>query len=418
MIKKKFHGGVRLLYLLLFFMAFVTYSNNCKAYTSIQDPELTLEEFKAVLNELEFTQISGDTNIQNMKETYNRWVRVMLTSGYEFQLSNIVFYKSSTQNTLYWTLNNGTVGNLPYLYLSNNSNGTGTIQATLPNIYLGNFLNWTYNNSGDITGANSSNLTYYYIPTSNFFSTYQGTGRPNVYTSNENSINNNEIYLKYAVTFFKPLSSVYARQSQYGPKTYFLSHILDLDRTINPTITPTPTTTPTQSGGEGENVDLTQTNQKIDDVKNAVDNIKNSVDTVNQSVEEVGGKIDTLDTTITDTFDSDTNNIDTTDISLETEQYEIDDPTENFFTWLLEQIQNVLTTNEISTITVEIFDDTFTIRSDFFVIDDGVLKTFLVAYYTFIVGYFTIKDIRKIVENFKNGNIEAIGKDDINANIV
>ena len=93
---------------------------------------------------------------------------------------------------------------------------------------------------------------------------------------------------------------------------------------------------------------------------------------------------------------------------------EVDDDSEEFFTWLSSEIVRVLEDDSDTTLTIPILDQEFEIESNYFVLENGLLRTFISVGWWFIVGVPFLKYIRSSVEKLKGGDIPgASDKDDL-----
>lgn len=425
--------------MLLFMLLFVGSFTTSNAYTTVNSAiQLSPDEMTQVVVSIHAdNKFSGDV-ISGITETFNRWSRLYAQIE-GFSAQNILFFRPQYQDRIGWTLVNGTAGTFPYGYLNSDNRYDSIINnQAYSYIYLAAFTNWTLNNSGEPTGTVRGNLAYWYISLSAPATYNQVSGVVQAYNYDSNNqtmqvtvgpSTGGSAYAIYVpgLVALSQTHVIYANTQLYGRNSYFLSNYLSLHNSGE--APPAPTPTPGGGGGDspgGGSLDLTETNGKIDDVKEEVtqqgEAIVNQlsgdkaeiIESQQQSTEAITGSID-------DAFDPDTSKIDSGDIDLSINDFEIDeqtDPTSNFFTWLLEQIQDILTTDGDETLEFDFLDEHYILNSSDFSGPEGALKTFLVAYFTFAVGFLTALDIRKIIEQFKNGNIEAIASDDINANIV
>lgn len=98
---------------------------------------------------------------------------------------------------------------------------------------------------------------------------------------------------------------------------------------------------------------------------------------------------------------------------------EVQDVTEDFFTWLMNSILNVLYNNNDSTLEVPLYNTTHYIRSDIYKLNIEPLKTFIQAGWWFIVGVPVLKYIRRSIERLKGGELPATDdKSDLLGNIL
>lgn len=96
-----------------------------------------------------------------------------------------------------------------------------------------------------------------------------------------------------------------------------------------------------------------------------------------------------------------------------------DDPSDEFFSWLLFQITYVLEDDEEQTLIIPIYGTDYTIRSDIYKLDIEPLRTFIQAGWWFIVGVPFLKYIRRCIEKLKGGEIPASDeKSDLLGNVL
>ena len=84
-----------------------------------------------------------------------------------------------------------------------------------------------------------------------------------------------------------------------------------------------------------------------------------------------------------------------------------DDPSNDFFTWLLLQVQDVLNYSGDTVLNVPIWKTNYPIRSDVFKLTIEPLRTFISAGWWFIVGVPVLKFIRSSINKLKGGEIPA-----------
>lgn len=106
-------------------------------------------------------------------------------------------------------------------------------------------------------------------------------------------------------------------------------------------------------------------------------------------------------------------------ISIEEESGEKLGQTKEFFTWVLTEFKSVLENNENTTLDIPIYTTHNEVRSDFFVLPNGILRTFISAGWWFIVGVPFIKYIRRTIQKIKGGDIpNSDEKSDLLGNIL
>lgn len=156
-------------------------------------------------------------------------------------------------------------------------------------------------------------------------------------------------------------------------------------------------------GGENEN----NPNNSSSETNQDLSGLQNSISGTTQAVEETNNFLQ--DTTVDDTqFDMPT--------------VEVNDPTANFFDTMFTGIYNSVTTDEDKTIILPILGSNISVNSaDFNVLQASewsLLRVILSAMWTIGIGLYILKDIRKMIEKIKDGNIENVTNDDIKADIV
>ena len=145
----------------------------------------------------------------------------------------------------------------------------------------------------------------------------------------------------------------------------------------------------------------------INGTTQAINNQTNAIEGTTQAVEETNDFL--KDNTVDDTqFDMPT--------------VEVSDPTANFFDTMFTGIYNAVTTDADKTINVELLGNSFTINSADFNFLQGsawsLIRIILNAMWVIGIGLYILKDIRKMIDKIKDGNIENVTNDDIKADIV
>lgn len=98
---------------------------------------------------------------------------------------------------------------------------------------------------------------------------------------------------------------------------------------------------------------------------------------------------------------------------------QIDDPSESFFTWLMEHIEDVLLDNNVTTLVIPIYDQNYEIRSDIFIFNIEPLKTFISIGWWFVCGVPILKWVRHFIETLRSGNIPQVDdKSDLLGNVL
>lgn len=98
---------------------------------------------------------------------------------------------------------------------------------------------------------------------------------------------------------------------------------------------------------------------------------------------------------------------------------DIEDPTEDFFTWFYREFVRVLNNNNNVNLTLPIWKTNYTIPSNIFVLDIEPLRSFISLGWWVIVGVPFLKFIRRTIEKVKGGNVPvADEKSDLLGNIM
>lgn len=98
---------------------------------------------------------------------------------------------------------------------------------------------------------------------------------------------------------------------------------------------------------------------------------------------------------------------------------DIEDPSEDFFTWIFEQIENIFTSTEEQTFSLKLYtENEYTISSNQIYVPDSAIKTLIGLAGAFAIYYWIIKDVRKTINKIKEGSIESLATEDITANML
>lgn len=97
---------------------------------------------------------------------------------------------------------------------------------------------------------------------------------------------------------------------------------------------------------------------------------------------------------------------------------EVDDPSEDFFSWIFDQIENIFTSTSAQTLQFDLFGTTYSYSSNDVYVPNNTLKTMIGLSCDFSICMWIIKDVRKVINKIKEGNIEALSDEDITANMV
>lgn len=394
----KYRGTLKLLFLLLFSIVFVFLSTTClandenKPNTSLEDTWLSADSMLKILEGLKVeTANSGELCFL---EYYTGFPKVIVDGEYPY----IWTYTANKFSTIfnnwfhtYYYNYDVVIDDLMFYWpvYSNTSSGFGasnTITIFINNTsspFVGNFIPNAefYSNEVSYTGGYK---TFYRFSSFSYDGNNNKTGinnqQPNnncfVLSENNVTVNNYgntpNVYMRYLIDNFyvNTDGSIYSTLMAYltfNNETEY-NHLISykwyykiptstsiqnsynmgrLNRYINLGSGETPTPTPTGTGVPGPTgTGSPSGGGDLSNIENTTEHISNTLD---------------------DAFNSDTSTIDSGDINFNTEDYEMNDITENFFTWLLSQVQNILTTNEVVTYSIDLYDNTYSIRSDFLV---------------------------------------------------
>lgn len=153
----------------------------------------------------------------------------------------------------------------------------------------------------------------------------------------------------------------------------------------------------------------------------AVENLGNTINGTTQAVENLGNTINGTTQAINETNSFLTDNtVDDTNINLPT--VEVNDPTANFFDTMFTGLYNAVTSNEDKTITLTMFGNNIQVSSSDFnylqANEWSILRVILSSMWVVGIGTYVLKDIRKMIEKIKDGDVENMASDDIKANMV
>lgn len=217
-----------------------------------------------------------------------------------------------------------------------------------------------------------------------------------------------------------PVQTIYYKP--YGadkPEPYFLANTIDLRKNL-PEIPDTPESGDTEESGDtgggtttpsGDNGSGTTTDEKLDNINQNLNNIENVIASGNQEiVGEIGEVKDFLsgDATITDN-----------ELLEKFPEVEIEDPSEDFFSWIFSQIENVFLSTEPQSFEFSLFtENKYSVSSEQIKVPDNAIKTLVGLSTAFGIFYWILKDVRKTINKIKEGSIEALATEDITADMV
>ncbi len=142
----------------------------------------------------------------------------------------------------------------------------------------------------------------------------------------------------------------------------------------------------------------------------------------NNKLDETNEKLEETNNNIKDTNDFLKNDNVPEDNEFNLPSVEVDDPTANFFDTMFMGLYNAINVEGNQQISFKIFSKDIVINSDdfnFLVGNEwGILRIILTSSWVFGIGIFILKDIRKMIDKIKSGNIESVASDDIKADMV
>lgn len=142
----------------------------------------------------------------------------------------------------------------------------------------------------------------------------------------------------------------------------------------------------------------------------------------NEKLDENNKKLEETNNNIKDTNDFLKNDNVPDDNEFNLPSVEVDDPTSNFFDTMFMGLYNSINVEGNQQISFKIFSKDIVINSDdfnFLVGNEwGILRVILTSSWVFGIGIFILKDIRKMIDKIKSGNIESVASDDIKADMV
>ena len=260
------------------------FGNTSRVYAGYnRGTTLTAEDVRTIFTAIGFP-VPSNTRLNNYKDTLNGLINNLYSNYSDFRIENMVFY--TYNNGFYCVIQNGSVGNSFDFLAINYVAGSASMARYISTYYSGDqivgFSVDQLNNVYKITETsyNSTNDTY---------PTWTLTDPP---MSGEGTI----VYLPQVVATWN-YDSVASQLSAFGVQNdttanwRVISHTVELSGwTPDPTSTPTPTPTNTPTSSSGV-VDLTDTNNKIDQVDASVqevnENILNLTDQISGDTQQI-----------------------------------------------------------------------------------------------------------------------------------
>lgn len=250
--------------------------DNSSVYAAYSSNQITSGDMKSIMDSIGFS--TTDTKLLNFTGSFNTW-----SAANNINLLNCIFFNYNSK--LYVTLGNGSVGNdypqIAVFYLSGSIN-------------LREFTGWIY--SGDsITGANYQALTNVYQIAENITAKVTNASVPSWSGQSPplSDLDDPYIGVSNAVVIF-PTYAVASWQTHSLYAWRFYNQYVTLSTWVTPTPIPTPTETVTPTSTPSGNTDLTETNNKIDNVNQSVnqvgENIVNQISgDTNKIIEQISG---------------------------------------------------------------------------------------------------------------------------------
>lgn len=159
--------------------------------------------------------------------------------------------------------------------------------------------------------------------------------------------------------------------------------------------------------------EVSSASNKLDTVISNQQTINNNVNKVNTSVNNVNNSVNNLTNTLT-----------ADPSSTESEFLEafpdvnIDDPTNSLFENLSNGIYEALTATGSQSISFNFRGTSYSISTDDLDTSSSGLKSFLSLFVNFGLSLWLVKDLRNKINKVKNGKFEALGAEDVSANMV
>lgn len=154
------------------------------------------------------------------------------------------------------------------------------------------------------------------------------------------------------------------------------------------------------------NEKIDTTNDYLDSIDANVKDIRNAIIVTNDKIDKTNEKLDTIDTSIKN------DNVNTGDFQFATNDTQ--DPTTDGFNTLFTAVYNAFcsTSSKPLTVTLPYINQTFTIQPN--LVSNameksglGFIVSLIQSFYFYCVCLFIYKDINKIVEHIKSGNLTA-----------
>lgn len=439
MVKKNYLGGLKVLLLPLFIMLLGTFST-CYARTTITDDEAeyiyrylftTTYDNNIYVNF--FSTVGGNvyksSAYQNGVQAFKNFFNANNTL--DFNPNSTIFwlrnYGGLSNCTIYYAnFNNGKIDGLPHLYLDFNPSNTNSIHIGAIDDnkdFVTSYPIYAINCNINSNSASFTRLVQTSLPNTVDFN-YIWRERSS--TWNLTNVQNGDTLLQSisGLVSFSNTNSVY---TNFNGQAIFLTPQPRLLQTLyinGGTVPSDPDTPIPDTGNTGQitddNGDVTG-NIDLSGIQNGIGQINNSINTQGQAIiENQNQNTETIVNALTNSeTEQDTESTEEQFDDMISSTENVVDPTVNFFSWLIDNIRTILNSTGNYDLEIPLFGETYTIRSDFFVLPDGDFKTFLQMSFIAWFGWSIIKKIRYIVYAIKCVNISsALNAVDFNPNIL
>ena len=364
--------------------------------------------FKSYLQQLTVEQKNS------VKTKINQYLYANNLNYEDINLNTFLSYDAEVTFNIYFVFSNNTAPNnhdLGYLEIKVNDgykklyvkNSDGIIKYLKVQVaFYKNSLHFTVGNFQDLT---SNGLTI------NLGKTAYSENTRTFYSSNISCYSLIQtVYIGYPISANNQEARFLSNYSAYINKDDGAFIPKEPDNPDEPSGDSGGTTSPSGEGGGG-NVDLSKVEGGINDIKNNTDKINEKLDGISGEINEVNNSINNINNFLSGDI---TKNSDDIKGSLTIDTSEINDPSNDFFTWVFDQIKNVFTSTEEQSFKFKLFtENEYTVFSSQIYVPDSTIKTLISYAAAFAIYYWIIKDVRKTINKIKEGNIENLGNEDI-----
>lgn len=294
-------------------------------YANYSSNQITSGDMRAIMDSIGFS--TTDAKLLNFTGSFNIW-----SNANNINLLNCIFFNYNGK--LYVTLGNGSVGNdypqIAVFYLSGS-------------ISIREFSNWVY--SGDkIISANYQSLSNVYQIAENITTKVTNASVPSWSGQSPPLADLDDPYIGVStavVTF--PTYSVASWQTNNLYAWRFYNQYVQLSTWVQPTPIPTPTDTVTPTTVPTGSTDLTETNNKIDQVNESINNLSEQLS---------GDHQQTIETLTNVPSGDDFQDISSGDIINNLGLATYDEPYSSVWSGLIDGLSTALTCTELEYITI------------------------------------------------------------------